>query len=106
MVINGFASCFKEASCATTGGMDIENVKFSGQFSNIMRFLPNKNGDLLSYFDKINDTDANASIKNKSLNDRLIIGHSFEVKRGKIKGQVPLKHIFGFTKTFKEVTKM
>ena len=44
-------------------------------------------------------------MKNNSLNDRLIKSHSREVKRGKIKGQSPLEHIFGFCKTFKKITK-
>ena len=102
---NGFAFCFKEASCATTGGMEIEHVKFIGQISTIMRSLTSKDGDLLSYFDNINNTDANTSINNNSLKDWLINSHSAEVSRGKVRGQLPLEHIFGFLKLFKKITK-
>ena len=38
----------------------------------------------------------------------LIDNHNFvgqEVNKGKIKGQLPLEHIFGFCKTLKKVTK-
>ena len=38
----------------------------------------------------------------------LINNHDFvgqEDNKGKIKGQLPLEHIFGFCKTFKKVTK-
>ena len=48
LVNNGFAFCFSEASVATTGGMEIEHVKFLGQVSTIMRALTSKDGDLLS----------------------------------------------------------
>ena len=103
---NGFASCFTEATIGTTGGMEIEQVNFSGQVSNIMSSLTTKDGDLLPYFDNINDTDENTSLINYSLNDRLIISHSVAVNRGKIKRQLPLKHKFGFCKTFKKITKI
>ena len=35
----------------------------------------------------------------------LISNHEADASRGKIKGQLPLEHIFGFCKTFKKVTK-
>ena len=56
LVNNGFAFCFTEATLSTTGGMEIEHVNFLGQASTFMRALTSKDGDLLSYFDKINDT--------------------------------------------------
>ena len=98
LVNNGFAFCVKEATISTTGGMEIEQVKFFGQVSTIMRSLTIKDGDLLSYFDNINETDTN----NNSLNDRLINIHTVEANRGRIRGQLPLEHIFGFCKTFKK----
>ena len=70
-----------------------------------MRPLTSKDGDLLSRFNNINDTDANTSMKNNSLNDRLINSHSVAVNRRKIGGQLPLEHIFGFCKTFRKVNK-
>ena len=53
----GFAYCFKEARLSTSIGGDIEINKFCGQVSTIMRAISNKDGDLLSQFDKINEKD-------------------------------------------------
>ena len=81
--------------------MELEQVIFLGQISTNMRSLKSKDGDLLSYFDKINEENKN----NNSLNDRLINSHSVAVNRGKIKGPLPLEHIFGFCKTSKKIFK-
>ena len=35
----------------------------------------------------------------------MLINNHKEDNRGKIKGQLPLEHIFGFCKSFKKVTK-
>ena len=82
--------------------MEIEQVKFLGQVSTIMRVLASTDDDLLSYFDKINDTGLNTTENKNSFNDRLIISHSVEVNRGKIRGKLHLEHIFRFCKTFKK----
>ena len=34
---NAFAYCFKQATLSTTGGMDLEDLKYVGQMSTIMR---------------------------------------------------------------------
>ena len=57
LVNNGFAYCFKEARLTTSIGGDIEINKFCGQVSTIMRAISNKDGDLLSQFDNINEND-------------------------------------------------
>ena len=106
---NGFAHAFQEArlSTATT---DLEHNKYCGQISTIMRVISSSDGDLLSQFDNINeqvgaDDAATAdNIRSTSLNKMLITNHK-NANRGKIKGQLPLEHIFGFCKTFKKVTK-
>ena len=85
--------------------MQIEHVKMLGQVSTIMRSLTNKDGDLLSYFDKIIHTDENASMNNNSINDRLIISHGEPGNRGRLKIQLRLDCIFGFSKTFKKILK-
>ena len=82
--------------------MEIEHSKFLGQVSKITGSLTSKDGDLLSYFDNINEDDT----KINSLNDRLINKHIVEVNRGKVKGHLRLEHIFGFCKTFKKITKI
>ena len=105
LVNNAFAHCFKEGVIQTTGGMEIENIKFLGQVSTIMRSLTSRDGDLLSHFDKFNDGDTNASINNTSLKQMLIDNYTEPVNRGKVKGQLLLEDIFGFCKTFKKTTK-
>ena len=57
LVNNGFAYCFNEARLSTSIGSDIEINKFCGQVSTIMRAISNKDGDLLSQFDIINEND-------------------------------------------------
>ena len=55
LVNNAFAFSFREARLSTTLGSDIEINKFCGQISTIMRVISNKDGDLLSPFDNINE---------------------------------------------------
>ena len=59
----------------------------------------------LTHFDKFSDGDTNAAINNTSLKQMLNDNHTMPVNRGKVKGQLPLEHIFGFCKTFKKITK-
>ena len=102
---SAFAYCFKEGVISTTGGMEIENMNFLGQISSIMRSLTCKDGDLLSHSDNFNDGGTNASINNTTLKQMLIDNHTLPVNRGKLKGQLPLEHIFGFCKTLEKITK-
>ena len=97
-----FAFCFTQATLNTTGGMDIEDIKYVGQVSTIMRLLTSKDSDLSSYFDK----NGEAVIDNNNpLKKILINNHAVEANKGKIKGHLPSEHIFGFCKTFKKITK-
>ena len=52
LVNNAFAYFFKQATSATTGGMDLEDIKYVGQVSTSMRLLTSKDSDLSSWFDK------------------------------------------------------
>ena len=92
LVNNAFAYCFKEGTISTTGGMKIEQVKFLGQVSTIMRALTSKDGDLSSHFDNVGETQNGSN--NTSLYQMLFNNHT-EANRGKIKGHLPLKHKFG-----------
>ena len=56
--IIAFAYCSNEAKLSTTGGGDIEHKKFVGEVSKILRFLASKDGDLVSHFDKIDESEA------------------------------------------------
>ena len=72
--------------------MEIELNKFIGPTSTIMRVLTSKDGDLSSAFDKINEN----NINDTSLKEILIDNHTLQANKGKIVGQLPLEHIFGF----------
>ena len=114
LINNGFAYCFEEARLTTSIGGDIENNKFCGQISTIMRAILKKDGDLLSQFDNINENDipilnrlADLPVQTQSTpHQKMVINNHTEANRGKIKGYLYLEDIFGFCKTFKKkVTK-
>ena len=113
LVNNGFAFCFKEARLSTTIGSDIEINKFVGQVSTIMRVISNKDGDLLSQFDNINENDIPVLERLADLppqirdspHQKMLINNHTDANKGKIKGYLYLEDIFGFCKTFKKVTK-
>ena len=113
LVNNGFAFCFKEARLSTTIGSDIEINKFCGQVSTIMRAISNKDGDLLSQFDNINEDDipileglADLPPQTRdSPHQKMLINSHTDANKGRIKGYLYLEDIFGFCKIFKKVTK-
>ena len=113
LVNNGFAYCFKEARLTTSIGGDIEINKVCGQVSTIMRAISNKDGDLLSQFDNINENDipvlnrlADLPVQIRDTpHQKMLINNHIDANRGKIKGYLYLEDIFGFCKTFKKVTK-
>ena len=113
LVNNGFAFCFKEARLSTTIGSDIEINKFCGQVSTIMRANSNKDGDLLSQFDNINENDIPILERLADLppqirdspHQKMLINNHTDANKSKIKGYLYLEDIFGFCKFFKKVTK-
>ena len=68
-----------------------------------MRLLTQKDGDLSSYFDKIDERVA--KIGDSTLKKLLIDSRTNEDNKGKIIANLPLEHLFGFCKTFKKITK-
>ena len=102
LVNNAFAFCFSQATLSTTGGMDIEDIKYVGVVSTIMRMISSKDSDLSSYFDKNGESVID---DNNTLKRILINNHAQEANKGKIKGHLTLEYIFGFCKTFKKITK-
>ena len=113
LVNNGVAFCFKEARLTTSIGGDFEINKFCGQVSTIMRAISNKDGDLISQFDNINENDipvlnrlADLPVQIRDTpHHKMLIKNHTDANKGKIKGYIYLEHIFGFCKTFKKVTK-
>ena len=110
---NGYAFCFKEARLSTTIGSDIEHNKFCGQVSAIMKVISNKDDDLLSQFRNINENDIPLLERLADLppqirstpHQKMLIDNHLDAKKGKIEGYLYLEEIFGFCKTFKNVTK-
>ena len=102
LINNAFVYCFTQAILSTTGGMDLEDIKYVGQVSTIMRLLTSKDGDLSSYFDKNGEAVID---DNNPLKRILINNHAVDANKGRIKGHIALEHIFGFCKTFKKITK-
>ena len=94
LVNNAFAYCFKEARLSTSVGGDIEINKFCGQISTIMRAISNKDGDLLSQFDNINENDIPVLNRLADLlvqirdtpHQKMLINNHTDTNKGKIKG--------------------
>ena len=76
-----------------------------GQSSTIVRASTSKDGDLLSQFDKFSDGDTYASMINASVKEMLIDNHKEVANNGKVKSQLSLEHISGFSKLFEKITK-
>ena len=112
LVNNAFSFCFKEARLTTSLGSDIE-INFCVLVSTFMIAISNKDGDLLSQFDIINENDipvferlADSPTQNRSTpHQKMLLNNHTDANKGKIKGYLYLEDIFGFCKTFKKVTK-
>ena len=78
-----------------------------------MRVISNEDGDFLSQFDNINETDipilkrlADLPTQIQSTpHQKMLINNLTDANKGKIKGYLYLEDIFGFCKTFRKVTK-
>ena len=82
--------------------MDLEDIKFVGQMSTIMRMITSKDSDLSSCFDENGEKALN---DNNPLKQLSINSHTADVKKGKIKVHLALEYRFRFCKTFKKITK-
>ena len=113
LVRNPVAFCFKQARLSTTIGGDIEHNKFCGQVSAIMKMISNKDADLLSQIDNINEIDIPLLEKLINLppqildtpHQKMLIKNHTDANKGEIKGILFLEDNFGFCKSFKKVTK-
>ena len=84
------AYCFKEVRLATTSGSDLERNNNVGNVSTVMGLLTGEDGEILSHFDKISETQAENI--NTSWKRMLIYNHEIEAIKGKIWGQLALEH--------------
>ena len=79
-----------------------------------MKVISNEDGDLLSQFDKINENDIPILEQLAILppqirstpHQKMIIDNHTDANKGKIKGYLYLEDVFGFCKTFEQVTKI
>ena len=78
LVNNAFAYCFTQATLSTTGGMDLEVIKYVGPISTIMRLITSKDSDFSSFFDKNGESVLDDT---NPLKQRLINNHAAEVKK-------------------------
>ena len=86
LVNKSLAYCFKEARLAIE---DLELNKHVGQVSTIMRAVRSKDGDLLSRFDKNDESEA--QVVNTSLKNLLVKNDGIAANKGRVKGQLPLE---------------
>ena len=103
MVNNALDYVFQEGRLSTSAGTEIEHNKSLGNVSTIMRLLTQKDGDLTSYFNRI--VERVARIADATLKQMLIDSYTNDDNKGKMRANLPLEHIFGFCKTFKQITK-
>ena len=68
-----------------------------------MTALTSKDGDLLSHFDKIDESEA--EMENTSPNNLLISNHDLAANKVKNKGQLPPERMIRFCRLFKKITK-
>ena len=102
LVNNAFAYTIHDARISTSTGVEIEQNKYVGPISTLMRLVTHKDGDLSTFFDIINEKED--GILDSSLKKIFINNHSDDNK-GLIRGFLPLEYIFGFCKSFKKITK-
>ena len=102
LVNNAYAYTIHFARISSAAGVEIEQNKYVGPISTIMRLVTQKDGDLSTYFDIIDESEG--EINNTSLRQILIDNHT-EANRGLIRGHLPLEYIFGFCRSFKKITK-
>ena len=87
-----FAYCFREAKFSTTGGSDFEYKKYVGQVSLIIRVLTSEDGDLISHFDKCDET--GSQIGNTSKKHLIINNHDIAAKKTKNREPTTIKTYF------------
>ena len=93
LVKNAFAYTIHDARISSSSGVEIEQNKFVGPISTIMRLVTQKDGDLSTYFDIIDEDEG--EINSSSLKKMLFHNHIEDKKIGILRGHLPLEYIFG-----------
>ena len=96
-----FAYTIHDARISTSSGIEIEQSKYVGPISPIMRLATQKDGDITTHFDIIDESET--GINNSSLKQVLINNHTKD-NRVTIRGHLPLEYCFGLCESFKKMT--
>ena len=102
IVNNAIAYTIDDARISSSNGVETEQNKYVGPISTIMRIVTQKDGDLSTDFDIIDESED--GIKNSSLK-HILINNNTEAKRDLIRGHLPLEYIVGFCRSFKKIKK-
>ena len=102
------AFCFKEARLSTTLESDIEHNKFCGRASTIMIVISNKDSDILSQFDEINENEITILERLADLppqilstpHHRMLIKNHTDANKGKIKRTIVFRRHFWILQMF------
>ena len=100
LVNNALAYTIHDARISTSAGVEIEQNKYVGPISTIMRLVTQKDGDLSTYFDIIDETENGINFSSLKM---ILINNHTEAKRGLIRGHLLLESIFGFARSFKKI---
>ena len=99
LVNSDFAYTVHDARISTSAGVEIEQNKYVGRISTILRLVTEKDGDLSTYFDI---SDENENEINHSSFKKVLIGNHTEANGGLFRGHLPVEYIFGFERWFKK----
>ena len=102
LVNNAYAYTFHDATISSSSGVEMEQKKYVVPISTIMRLKAQKDGDLSTYFDIIDESEDG---NNNSLSKQVLINNHTEANRGLIRGLLPLEYIFRFCRSFKKISK-
>ena len=110
LINNGFAFCFKDARLSTTIGSDIEHNTICGHVSTISGVISNKDGDLSSQFDNINENDIPILERLADLppqiestpHQKMLTNNHTDANKDKIKGYLCLEDFFWILQNFQK----
>ena len=102
LVNNAFANTIHDATISSSSGVEIEQNKYVAPLSTIKRLVTQKDSDLSTYFDLIDESEDGI---NKSSLKQILIDNNTEASRGLIRGHLSLVYIFGFCRSFRKNSK-
>ena len=92
-VNNALAFTIHDARNSTSSGGELQQNKFCRSFSTIVRLLTQREGDISTYFDIIDESEGGS---NTSSLKQLLLNNHTEANRGIVKGNLPLEYFLDF----------